>query len=205
MQAREARAACGNTCVVDTGSGNWMAPFAEHLGIDPSEFSNWRPVFSAYRSKVLLVEGDIDKRYFEALQANSYEIEGLNKEIEVVPYGGKDTLKNTLLLQFVLNKFDDVFITYDLDADKDARNALGRLGLRPVQTHFIPLGIQQPGKDCVEGLLPSRLATVNGRETDLVMKLSSAERRERSQKLYLEEFNKHTDYSKDELKELAKW
>jgi len=35
------------TCVVDTSDDNWMAPFAEHLGIAPTEFASWRPVFSS--------------------------------------------------------------------------------------------------------------------------------------------------------------
>lgn len=39
------------TCRENTGGDEWMAPFAQHLGIDAAEFSGWRPVFSAYRSK----------------------------------------------------------------------------------------------------------------------------------------------------------
>src|SRR4029077_19629202 len=101
----------------------------------------------------------------------------LASDIEVVPYGGKDTLKNTLLLQFVLRKFDRVYVTYYLDADGDVRAALKRAGLKEDE-HFIPLGVAQAGKDCIEGLLPQRvISAVHGRETDLVMKLSSGERR----------------------------
>jgi hypothetical protein len=42
----------------------------------------------------------------------------LAKDISVIGYGGKDTLKNTLLVQFVLRNFDQVYITYDLDAHR---------------------------------------------------------------------------------------
>ena len=198
------------TCVVDTGAENWMAPFAEHLGIAPEEFTAWRPVFSAYKSRVLLVEGQVDKDYFEFFKKHPMTTDGLDRDIEVVPYGGKDTLKNTLLVKFVLGTFDHVYVTYDLDADGDVRGALTRLGLKE-QTDFMALGLRQPGKDSIEGLLPERvLAAVNGRETALVMGLGSRdnnERREAKDKLkkkYLEEFRLRSDYTKEELKELAK-
>jgi putative ATP-dependent endonuclease of the OLD family len=198
------------TFVVDTSGDNWMAPFSDHLGITSAEFSNWRPIFSSYKTRVLLVEGPIDQEYLQLLQKNDLQAEKLNAEIEVVPYGGKDTLKNTLLVQFVLRKFDAVFITYDLDADREVRASLSRLGLKE-NKDFLPVGINQAGKDCIEGLLPQRvLSTVNGRETDLVMKLGSGDSAERKRakemlkKKYLEEFQAHTNYSKEELKEMSK-
>ena len=198
------------TVVVDTAGDHWMAPFSEHLGLAPAEFSSLRPIFSSYRSKVLLVEGQIDQEYFTFLQKPSLSCECLARDIEVVPYGGKDTLKNTLLIQFVLRKFDNVFVTYDLDAESEIRGALGRLGLKE-KSDFIALGIKQPGKDCVEGLLPERvLAAVNGKETDLVMKLGSKDNTERRKakdalkRKYLDEFKSHTDYTMDDLKELSK-
>jgi len=196
------------TLPVDTTGDSWMAPFSEHLGLAPKEFSSWRPVFSSYKSKVLLVEGSIDQEYFQLLQAHACACDRLASDVEVVPYGGKDTLKNTLLVQFVLRKFDRVFVTYDLDAEADVRSALGRLGLKENQD-FLGLGLLQPGKDCFEGLLPQRvLAAVNGRETDLVMKLGSRDTGERRKakdslkKKYLEEFKAHSDYTKEELKDL---
>lgn len=198
------------TCVVDTAGANWMAPFADHLGIAPSEFISWRPVFSSYKSKVLLVEGTLDQEYFEFLQSNSLEVEALAQEIEVVPYGGEDTLKNTLLVQFVLRKFDQVYVTYDLDADNEIKSALHRLGLKETRD-YLALGVRQGGKDCIEGILPKRvLATVMGAETDLAMKLGSRDNSERRRakdelkRKFLAEFKKHTDYTKEELKEIAR-
>jgi putative ATP-dependent endonuclease of the OLD family len=198
------------TIVVDTTGNNWMAPFSDHLGLAPGEFSSLRPVFSSYKSKVLLVEGPSDQEYFCFLQKDQHACECLADDIEVVPYGGKDTLKNTLLIQFVLRKFDKVFVTYDLDAESEIRGSLARLGLKE-NSDFIPLGLSQPGKDCIEGLLPQRvLAAVNGKETDLVMKLGSRDSNERRKakdtlkRKYLGEFTSHTDYEKEELKELSK-
>jgi putative ATP-dependent endonuclease of the OLD family len=198
------------TYVVDTGGNGWMAPFSDHLGLAPAEFSALRPLFSSYRSKALLVEGAIDQSYFDCLKSGHCGCESLAQDIEVVPYGGKDTLKNTLLVQFVLRKFDKVFLTYDRDAHDDVQAALARLQLKENQ-HFMGLGLDQPGKDCIEGLLPPRvLAAVNGRETDLVMKLGTADGKERRKAKdalkhkYLEEFNSIKDLNRDELKELAK-
>ena len=195
------------TVQVDTTGESWMAPFAEHLGIGIEEFASLRPIFASSQSKVLLCEGKIDQEYFEWLQTHTVSCDRLASDIEVVPYGGKDTLKNTLLLQFVLRKFDRVYVTYDLDADGDVRAALKRAGLKEDE-HFIPLGVAQAGKDCIEGLLPQRvISAVHGKETDLVMKLSSSERRRAKDELkrkYLEEFRSHTDYSNEELKELGR-
>lgn len=195
---------------VETSGENWMAPFADHLGISAEEFSALKPLFSSDKSKVLLVEGPLDKEYFEFLQGHSLACDQLAPGIEVVPYGGKDTLKNTLLTQFVLRKFDRVFVTYDLDAVSDVRAALNRVGLKE-SLDFIGLGLAQGGKDCIEGLLPQGvLSVVNGRETDLVMKLGSKESSERRKakdalkKHYLNEFKSRTDYTKDDLKELSK-
>ena len=196
--------------VVETTGDNWMAPFSDHLGLAPAEFSSLRPVFSSYSSKVLLVEGEVDQQYFLFLQKHRLSCECLASDIEVVPCGGKDTLKNTLLIQFVLRKFGKVFVTFDLDAESESRTALARLGLKE-NNDFIPLGLGQAGKDCIEGLLPECvLAAVIGKETDLVMKLGSKDNSERRKaknflkRKYLEEFTSRMNYEKDELKNLVK-
>ncbi len=211
LLARETkRGKAYETVRVDTSGENWMAPFADHLGISSEEFASLKPLFSSDKSKVLLVEGPIDQEYFEFLQKHSLACDQLAASIEVVPYGGKDTLRNTLLIQFVLRKFDRVFVTYDLDAASEVRAALGRVGLNE-NNDYIALGANQAGKDCIEGLLPhSVLSAVNGRETDLVMRLGSKDNSERRKakdalkKLYLNEFKSRTDHTKDDLKELAK-
>lgn len=197
-----------NTVVVNTSGDNWMAPFSDHLGLAPEEFLCWRPVFSSYKSKVLLVEGSTDQQYFQFFQGDTPVCDRLSGDVEVQAYGGKDALKNTLLLQFVLRKFDKVFVSYDLDAEADVRAALSRVGLRENEG-CLGLGLKQPGKDCIEGLLPQRvLAAVNGRETDLVMKLGSKDNSERRnakdalKQKYLQEFKAHSDYTKEELADL---
>jgi len=187
-----------------------MEPFADHLGISSTEFSSIRGLFSSESSKVLLVEGPIDQEYFCYLQSIDVRAEKLNSDVEIVAYGGKDTLKNTTLLQFVLRKFDRVFVTYDLDADGEVRPALQRAGLKH-DSDSVALGLAQPGKDCIEGLLPQQvLARVNGRETDLIMALgsiNSAERRRAKETLkrrYLEEFQSGSIVAASDLKEFSK-
>jgi putative ATP-dependent endonuclease of the OLD family len=204
LARRSRRGKAFETYRIDTGGNEWMAPFADHLGINAEEFSRVRSLFSADKSQVLLVEGQIDVEYFEFMRDHSCECEKLLSSIEVVPYGGKDTLKNTLLVQFVLRKFDRVFITYDLDAQRDVNAALTRAGL--IESQHAPLGISQPGKDCIEGLLPKKvLSAVMARETDLVMQLSSTNDRKRAKdelkKRYLAEFRSRSDYTKDDLKQ----
>jgi putative ATP-dependent endonuclease of the OLD family len=66
---------------------------------------------------VLLVEGKIDQEYFEWMQNHAAKCDKLASDIEVVTYGGKDTLKNTLLLQFVLRKFDRVYVLIPTSGD----------------------------------------------------------------------------------------
>lgn len=207
LLARKARGVkLAETEVVPTEGEQWMAPFADHLGIKSGEFSNLRSLFSADQTKALLVEGTTDREYFLFLQQGTLPCEQLRSDIEIGPYGGKDTLKNTVLLKFVLDKFDKVFVTYDLDAQSESATALARAGLK--DSDHSPLGMKQSGKDCIEGLLPKRiLNAVNGRETDLVMKLGSTkERREAKDQLkkkYLEEFMSHSDYTEDELAPLS--
>jgi putative ATP-dependent endonuclease of OLD family len=198
------------TIVLDTSGDGWMAPFSDHLGLAPDEFKQWRGIFTSHKSKVLLVEGPTDEAYFSCLTSHSMSCEALDGDVEVAAYGGKDTLKNTLLVQFVLRKFDQVFVTYDLDADADIRSALHRLNLKEGRD-FLALGVHQAGRECIEGLLPERtLSAVNGRETDLVMKLGSRDNSERRRakdalkQKYLDEFKAHSDYTKDELREFGK-
>ncbi|WP_198375920.1 ATP-dependent nuclease [Neoroseomonas rubea] len=198
------------TRIIDTSGDEWMVPFSEHLGIGSKEFNELRPLFSSESTKVLLVEGPIDKRYFTLLKENRYLAEPLEKDIEIVPYGGKDTLKNTVLIQFVLQKFDRVFITYDLDADAEIKPAIQRAGLRP-EADSLALGLSQPGKDCIEGLLPAQvLREVSGRETDFVMALgsqNSTDRRKAKEKLkelFLLEFEKTAAFSATDIRELAR-
>lgn len=196
--------------IVDTSGEDWMAPFAEHLGLEPSEFKNWKAVFSSDNTSVLLVEGDTDKEYFEFLRNNNLGKEVLPNDIKIVPYGGKDALKNTVLLKFALSNFGKFFITFDLDASDSVKKSLEGFDLK-AGIDYLGIGLEQSGKEAIEGLLPERiLSAVYGKETDLVMQSQSTNsdaRRNAKSKLkrkLLDEFVKHKDYTDNELKELSK-
>ena len=58
------------TRVEQTNGEGWMAPFAEHLGIDPSEFSSWRPVFQDTSRKYFLLKEKLTRitsRFFRRI------------------------------------------------------------------------------------------------------------------------------------------
>jgi len=85
------------------------------------------------------------------------------------------------------------------------------LGINLRDRHVeVPLNDWGSGTQNRTHILMAVLAAVMGRETDLAMKLGSrdnAERRKAKDVLkrkFLEEFMRHTDYTKDELKSLAK-
>lgn len=158
----------------------------------------------------ILVEGDTDKKYFDYLR-NKYKADfGIPNEIEIIPYGGKDTLKNSMLLKFVLSRFDKAFITFDLDAKSEVERVLNSLGLQE-SVSYISVGLNKPGREAIEGLLPDRvISAVINREIDLVMQLGSKNPEDRKsaknqlKKKYLDEFTNHDDYSEDELKSIFK-
>ncbi|MDE1767274.1 MAG: AAA family ATPase, partial [Thaumarchaeota archaeon] len=156
LRRRMVRHKLKETQVIDTSGEHWMEPFAEHLGISSSEFPVWRHLFSAHKNRVLLVEGQTDKEYFEYLIAQFATKFAIPSDTEITSYGGKDTIKNTALLKFTLSKFEKSYITFDLDAKGDLKNALGQLGLKEV-TNYLALGVDKPGRDAVEGLLPDRI------------------------------------------------
>lgn len=194
------------THVVKITDDKWMEPFSEILGLNDEAIEPWRDVVSAARDNAILVEGSIDKSYLEhisTLKINGFDIpEG----VEIIAYGGKDALKNSIMLKFVIEKFNRVYITFDLDSEKELQKSMSQLGLEN-DTDYMAVGLNDSGKDCIEGLLPnSILSSVYGNNTDLVMKLSSSDsnarksaKNELKNKL-LVEFQKKSDLTAAELK-----
>lgn len=162
-----------------TTGDNWMLPFAQNLGVIPDEFSKWQSVISSAQSYAILVEGPIDQQYFTHFKENYPNIYKINNVVEVIPYGGKDALKNTHVLKFMLSRFSKVFVTYDLDCEKDIENSLQSIELKK-DDDYCSVGKNGPGKDCIEGLLPNEIKqAVYGREVELVTALTSADAKER--------------------------
>lgn len=192
------------TTIRDTRGDEWMMPFAENLGIVPKEFDVWKKVFGA-SGRVVLVEGAIDKKYFDILKSDYKSIYSIPDDVEIVPYDGKDALKNTSILQFMINKFSKVFITFDLDAKDEVKPALERIGLKEGD-HFCAVGLNGAGEGCIEGLLPEQVKrSVYSNNIGHVTALGSADGKARRQardaikKACLEEF----ESSKPNVSELG--
>ncbi len=194
------------TEVVEVRDENWMEPFGNILGLNNVEFAAWKDVLFSGKQCVLLVEGDIDKQYFEYIHSLALSDLTLPKGVDIVPYEGKDALKNSILLKFIIDKFQRVLVTFDLDAKTELERTMVQVGLVD-GAGYIAVGANKPGKQCIEGLLPDRvLAKVYGANADLVMALTSADGKERKsaksslkQKI-LSEFKSDKAVTRDELK-----
>jgi putative ATP-dependent endonuclease of the OLD family len=186
--ARETERGC-------TSGDNWMEPFALALGLESKAFEPWRNLFFSKTSKILLVEGDSDLEYFKMLRDTGHGENRLQYEGEIFPYGGFGTLQNTILLKFIKNKYERVFITFDLDAESQVAKFLADLGFEKGKD-YLAIGLDEDGKRDIEGLLPASVASaVFGRNTDLVRQaigVGKQKERARNQlkRLCLEEFQK---------------
>jgi putative ATP-dependent endonuclease of the OLD family len=109
---------------VQLKENTWMEPFSEILGLDNSEFTAWKDVLISNTNCVLLVEGEIDRKYLEHINSLNLPSFQLPEGLQIVPYEGKDALKNTILLKFILEKFKKVFITFDLDAKHELEKTM---------------------------------------------------------------------------------
>lgn len=156
LDRRTFRNALKETVQVDVAGEKWMMPFSEILGVIPSEFDGWSQIFGAKSTSVVLVEGAIVVEYFKYFKENYPSIYQLDDAIEVLPYNGKDALKNTPILRFLLSKMEKVFITFDLDAQRDVKSKLESIGLVS-DTNFCAIGINEAGARCIEGLLPKSI------------------------------------------------
>lgn len=167
------------TEVVEVSSDKWMEPFGNILGLNDDSVELWADVVKAKKDHAVLVEGQIDKEYIEHISSLNIPGYCIPDHVEIIPYGGKDALKNAIMLKFVIDKFDRVFITYDLDAKSELKKAMNQLKLIEGEDHF-SVGVDGDGKDCIEGLLPEGLhSKVHASNTDLIMKLTSSDKNKR--------------------------
>jgi len=167
------------TQVVPVDQERWMEPFSEILGLKDEFIEPWREVVGAARDNAILVEGDTDKDYLESISNLGISGMTIPERVEVIPYGGKDALKNSIMLKFVIEKFSRVFITFDLDAERELGKVMDQLGLTEGKD-YIAIGKQESGQDCIEGLLPEEvLKTVYAENVDLAMGASGADAKKR--------------------------
>ena len=179
---------------IDSTGENWMAPFGQALEMSSDEFKPWQKLFGSSSDAILLVEGETDKQYFEMLRDPAHGSNALAFEGDIISYDGTGTLKNTVLLRFIKNRYKRVFVTFDLDMKSEVEKCLIALSMK--RDHdFVPIGLEAPGKRAIEGLLPDIVRTaVFAKVPDLVMAATSGTKEERDQarnqlkRKYLDEF-----------------
>jgi len=156
---------------LEVGAENWMEPFAQNLGLANPEFEPWGELFFSRTSRILLVEGEIDKEYFEMLRDESHGEHRLNFDGEIFAYGGTGTISNGVLLRFIKGRYERFFITFDLDAENDLAKSLQGLGLEKSK-HYAAVGINGGGRNRIEGLLPDKVRNaVFGQNGELVQQM----------------------------------
>jgi len=182
---------------VDTSDDDWMAPFVQALGLDDEEFKPWKALMLSASDAILLVEGETDKEYFSMLRDAAH---GANRLIvpdsDIVSYEGTGSLRNTILLRFIKNRYRRLFVTFDLDAAEQLEKTLQSLQLEKGK-HYMAVGLDAPGKKNIEGLLPESVTTAvygsNGALVQAAMAGSKDEQesaKNRLKKLLLEGFRK---------------
>ena len=174
----------------------WMVPFSQALGLQSDELQPWKGLMLSGSDSILLVEGGIDKEYFEMLRQPEHGVNQLKFSGDVVSYEGTGNLQNTILLRFVRDRFKKMFVTFDLDASDQLEKRLVALGLAK-GAHFLAIGVDAAGKRCIEGLLPdSIMKSVYGANPGLVqastsnVKDEAESARSRLKRLMLDEFKK---------------
>lgn len=186
------------TRVVDTHGEGWMEPFGLALGLDNAEFTPWKNLFFGRGDSILLVEGEIDKEYFEYFRDETHGTNKMQYVGEIVPYDGAGSLSNSILLKFVKNRYRRIFVTYDLDVESQVEKTLKGLSLVKGKD-YTAIGIDSAGKRDIEGLVPDRVrSAVYSENPNFVAALggSSEERRDAKRKikrLLLAELKKPVD------------
>ena len=93
---------------------------------------------------ILLVEGDIDREYFEMLRKPEHDNHQLLFKGDIVSYEGTGNLHNTILLKFVRERFKKMFVTFDLDAASQLEKRLEGLKLTK-SVDYLPM-VMMPGE-----------------------------------------------------------
>lgn len=181
LDRKSYRGALKETVLVATAGERWMLPFSKILGVIPDDFEGWEQIFGSKSGKVILVEGSIDVEYFKYFRDSHPEIYQIPPDVDVLPYNGKDALKNTQILKFMMSRMDRAFITFDLDAKDEVQRRLEAIELVE-DRDFAAIGKPEAGAGCIEGLVPKQIkAKVYSENVELVQCLGSANTKEKNQ------------------------
>jgi len=168
------------TVVCDTSGENWMSPFANALGLTPSELEPWAAVLQAGGAKVLIVEGALDEKYIRKFCEKNRGI--LDEAISIRPIGGKDKLSDSSMINFIHKFVERVVFMLDLDAIK-IEEKFKALGLVK-NNDYVFAGKDAPGLRRIEGLLPEEIqAATYAKYPDLVNQMQSDQSEEKKSAL----------------------
>ena|SRR6218665_530679 len=179
--------------ITSTEDENWYEPFALALGINGEDFGPLKSTIFNDSNNVVLVEGIIDKEYFELLKDPAHGNNALKKNIEIYAYGGADVIKNTAITSFIKNRFTNVVVTVDFDKYDSIKKPLTSIGFIE-NKNLLAVGKNETGKKLIEGLLPIEIKNiVRTKHPDIVdaaMENSSDKKEAQNtlKKKYLEEF-----------------
>jgi len=184
-----------------------MEPFGLALGVISDELAPWKNLFFTSSDRILLVEGDVDKEYFELLRDEKHGDSALVFDGEIYAYGGTGNIKNNVLLRFITDRYKKVFITYDLDEEESVERVLKALSLQK-NKDYISIGKNIAGKKNIEGLLPDRITShVYANNPGLVQQVAHGTKEEQKsaksqlKKLYLEHFRETANPGDNDFKE----
>lgn len=158
LQRRTSYGQLRDTLLVDTSTDKWMEPFGLALGLSSEEFAPWKDLFFSGGDAVMLVEGDIDKEYFELLRDPKLGPHQLQFKGQIVPYDGAGSLQNSVLLRFIRNTFKRMFVTADLDMESALERNFKALGFVK-NKDYAWVGVNAAGRKNIEGLLPDSVTT----------------------------------------------
>lgn len=173
LTRRTERGRAYETQVDDTAGEDWMRPFAMALGVTSDCFGPWRSILFADADELILVEGEIDKDYFENLRKPEHGERRLDLRGAIFPYGGDGFFSHDVMMKFIIGRFNRVVVTFDLDVDSKVARKLESLGLKRNED-FFAVGQPQGGKRNIEGLLPSAVTAAVAQEHPDVFDLASS-------------------------------
>ena len=161
------------TSIVPTTGESWVQPFVNVLGIKQENYGPMKDVIFSGSSNLLLVEGILDKGYLEYLQSEIHGDNALKTDIEIFAINGIDSLKNTIWIGFLKEKFKRVGIVIDRDRAHEIKKNLESVGFKENHDLFIVGDDESP---YIEGLVPSIIFTrVSAENPDITRKLMSAD------------------------------
>lgn len=182
------------TSISNTNGENWMEPFSQALGLSPKEFEPWKALFGNADKRYIFVEGAIDVSYFKLLKDPRHGETAIPHDVEIYPYDGSGNIANNAMIRFIRNAFPCSLITFDRDQKASVEKVVQSVGLTEDKDYFI-LGISDPGKDCIEGMLPDHvISKVSSDNPSLMMAMTSVdtkvkkESKSKFKKLLLDEF-----------------